>query len=171
MADIGVDFDAINRKEKRLEKPSQKPVVSTINMGKAMGSGSGIGRAGASALRGAPNPMIGTGMRVGIGGAPGTGLGMASAGGPGMSMVHGPSSGMGMGMGGGYGGNQPMGGMVAGMNMSMAGGMNMGMRPGVAMLQQQQPPTGFPLGPTMGGYNPMMGPGVYGQQPHNGGYR
>ncbi|KAL8098167.1 hypothetical protein AgCh_031078 [Apium graveolens] len=175
LADIGVDFDAINRKEKRMEKPSQKPVVSTINMGKAMGSGSGIGRAGASALQGAPNPMIGTGMRVGIGGAPGTGLGMAGAGGPGMSMIRDPSTGMGMGMGGGYGVNQPMGGMVAGINMSMAGGMNMGMRggmnmgmrPGVAMQQQ---PTGFPQGPTMGGYSSMSGPGVYGQ-PHNGGYR
>lgn len=165
LADIGVDFDAINRKEKRMEKPSQKLVVSTINMGKAMGSGSGIGRAGASALRGAPNPMIGTSMQVGIGGAPGTGLGMAGAGGPGMSMIRGPNAGM--GMGGGYGVNQPMG-MVAGMNMSMGGGMNMGMRPGVAMQQQ---PTGFPQGPTMGGFNPMMGPGVYGQQPYNGGYR
>ncbi|KAK1351594.1 Clathrin interactor EPSIN 2 [Heracleum sosnowskyi] len=146
LADIGVDFDAINRKEKRMEKPSQKPVVSTINMGKAMGSGSGIGRAGASALRGAPNPMIGTGM----------------------SMIRGPSAGMGIGIGGGYGVNQPMGGMVAGMNLSMAGGMNIGMRPGVAMQQQS---TGFPQGPTMGGYNPMMGPGFYGQQPYNGGYR
>lgn len=165
LADIGVDFDAINRKEKRMEKRSQKPVVSTINMGKAMGSGSGIGRAGASALRGVPNPMIGTGMQVGIGGVPGTGLGMAGSGGPGMSLIRGPS--VGMGMGGGYGVNQPMGSMVAGMNMSMGGGMNMGMRPGITMQQQ---PTGFPQGPTMGGYNPMMGPGVYGQ-PYNGGYR
>ncbi|KAL1827084.1 hypothetical protein ACET3Z_005496 [Daucus carota] len=167
LADIGVDFDAINRKEKRMEKPSQKPVVSTINMGKAMGSGSGIGRAGANALRGAPSPMVGNGMQVGIGGAPGIGLGMAGARGPGMNMIHGPSAGMGigmgMGMGGGYG-NQPL---VGGMNMGMGGGMNMGMRPGVAMQQQ---PSGFPQGPAMGGYNPMMGPGVYGQQPYNGGY-
>ncbi|KAK3204771.1 hypothetical protein Dsin_018817 [Dipteronia sinensis] len=45
LADIGVDFDAINRKEKRTEKqPAQAP-VSTITMGKAMGSGSGMGRA------------------------------------------------------------------------------------------------------------------------------
>ncbi|KAG8060651.1 hypothetical protein GUJ93_ZPchr0002g26526 [Zizania palustris] len=46
-SDIGVDFDSLNRKEKRQEKKtSQAPVVSTITMGKAMGSGSGIGRAG-----------------------------------------------------------------------------------------------------------------------------
>uniref|UniRef100_A0A453PZ58 ENTH domain-containing protein n=1 Tax=Aegilops tauschii subsp. strangulata TaxID=200361 RepID=A0A453PZ58_AEGTS len=50
-ADIGVDFDSINRKDKRQDKKiSQAPVVSTITMGKAMGSGSGIGRAGASAV-------------------------------------------------------------------------------------------------------------------------
>ena len=97
MADIGVDFEALNRKEKRMEKPSTAPAISTINMGKAMGSGSGIGRAGASALRPPPNAMSGPGMGMGMN----------------------PNPGMGMGMRGGYGGmNQPMGGM--GMNMGMA---------------------------------------------------
>ncbi|KAG6597635.1 Clathrin interactor EPSIN 2 [Cucurbita argyrosperma subsp. argyrosperma] len=97
LADIGVDFEALNRKEKRMEKPSTAPAISTINMGKAMGSGSGIGRAGASALRPPPNAMSGPGMGMGMN----------------------PNPGMGMGMRGGYGGmNQPMGGM--GMNMGMA---------------------------------------------------
>nr|CAD1830930.1 unnamed protein product [Ananas comosus var. bracteatus] len=42
-ADIGVDFDSINRKEKREEKKSSTaPVTSTVTMGKAMGAGSGI---------------------------------------------------------------------------------------------------------------------------------
>ncbi|XP_023741696.1 clathrin interactor EPSIN 2 isoform X2 [Lactuca sativa] len=60
LSDIGIDFEAINRKEKRMEKPSQTPVVSNVSMGKAMGSGSGMGRAGAgSVLRPTPNPMMG----------------------------------------------------------------------------------------------------------------
>ncbi|KAH1140731.1 hypothetical protein GYH30_029551 [Glycine max] len=80
LADIGVDFDAINRREKRMEKPTTTTVASTVTMGKAMGSGSGMGRAGVGALRPPPNPMMG----------------------PGVGMAH-------MGMGG-YGGmNVPMG--------------------------------------------------------------
>ncbi|KRH36336.1 hypothetical protein GLYMA_10G296900v4 [Glycine max] len=80
LADIGVDFDAINRREKRMEKPTTTTVTSTVTMGKAMGSGSGMGRAGVGALRPPPNPMMG----------------------PGVGMAH-------MGMGG-YGGmNVPMG--------------------------------------------------------------
>ncbi|KAL8122448.1 clathrin interactor EPSIN 2-like isoform X1 [Apium graveolens] len=153
--DIGVDFDAINRKEKRMEKPSQTPVMSTVTMGKAMGSGSGIGRAGASALRGGPNPVA-SGMNIGMGGVsgPGMGLGGARGAGLGMGMVSvpgggigmggGPNAGMGMGMpmgggygvnqsmGGGYGGNQPMGGgygvnqPIGGMGIDMGMGMNLG---------------------------------------------
>lgn len=65
MADIGVDFDALNRREKRLEKPVATPVTSTITMGKAMGSGSGMGRAGAGGLRPPANPMMGPGPGVG----------------------------------------------------------------------------------------------------------
>ncbi|KAF2300124.1 hypothetical protein GH714_009270 [Hevea brasiliensis] len=67
LADIGIDFDAINRKEKRMEKPTTAAVTSTVTMGKAMGSGSGIGRAGGrmqspgSAMPGGYNPMMGTG--------------------------------------------------------------------------------------------------------------
>ncbi|KAK9072523.1 hypothetical protein SSX86_008957 [Deinandra increscens subsp. villosa] len=65
LSDIGIDFEAINRKEKRMEKPSKTPVTSNVAMGKAMGSGSGIGRAGAGGLRSAPNPMAGPGMGMG----------------------------------------------------------------------------------------------------------
>ncbi|KAH7573389.1 hypothetical protein JRO89_XS03G0137700 [Xanthoceras sorbifolium] len=72
LADIGVDFDAINRKEKRMEKqPAQAP-VSTITMGKAMGSGSGMGRAGASVLRPPPNPVMGVHMQPQMGMPPGS---------------------------------------------------------------------------------------------------
>ncbi|XP_022137872.1 clathrin interactor EPSIN 2 isoform X2 [Momordica charantia] len=148
LADIGVDFEALNRKEKRMEKPSTAPVVSTINMGKAMGSGSGIGRAGAGALRPPPNVMSGSGMGMGMG------IGM---GGMGMGMGMSPNPGMGMGIGmRGYGGmNQPMGGM----------GMNMGM--GQQGVPMQQPRANMP-----GVYNPMMGGGGYApQQPPYGGYR
>ncbi|PKU74616.1 Clathrin interactor EPSIN 2 [Dendrobium catenatum] len=43
---IGIDFDDINRKEKRREmKSSQTPLPSSLAMGKAMGAGSGLGRA------------------------------------------------------------------------------------------------------------------------------
>ncbi|KAM7256618.1 hypothetical protein ACFE04_012359 [Oxalis oulophora] len=66
MSDIGIDFEAINRKEKRMEKqPAGPPPASTTVMGKAMGSGSGLGRAGAGAIRGSLNPM--TGIRPGMG--------------------------------------------------------------------------------------------------------
>ncbi|WJX75083.1 hypothetical protein P8452_58651 [Trifolium repens] len=150
LSDIGIDFESINRKEKRMEKPTNTPVTSTVNMGKAMGSGSGIGRAGAGALRPNPNSMMGSGMGMGMGmgNAPG-GMGMGGYGG-GMN----PSMGMGMG------------GMGMGMGM---GGMGMGM--GMGQGYQMQPPTGMPPGSNMpGNYNNMMGPGGYAQQPY-GGYR
>ncbi|XP_050372730.1 clathrin interactor EPSIN 2 [Argentina anserina] len=152
--DIGIDFDAINRKEKRMEKQPATSATSAISMGKAMGSGSGMGRAGAGVLRAPANPMVGSGMGMGMG--PGMGMGM------GMGMGRG--GGMGMG---GYGGmNQPMG---AGMGMGMNMGMNMGMGMNVGM--GMQPPTGLPPGSNVpSGYNPMMGQGGYPQQPY-GGYR
>ncbi|KAG6663948.1 hypothetical protein CIPAW_02G057100 [Carya illinoinensis] len=70
MADIGVDFDALNRKEKRMEKPATTPVMSTVNMGKAMGSGSGMGRAGMNQPMGMGMQMgmnLGMGMNMGMG--------------------------------------------------------------------------------------------------------
>ncbi|VFQ92315.1 unnamed protein product [Cuscuta campestris] len=57
LADIGVDFDAMNRKEKRMASPSNSTAPS-ITMGKAMGCGSGIGRAGAGALRPLQTQMV-----------------------------------------------------------------------------------------------------------------
>lgn len=78
--DIGIDFDSINRKEKRMEKQPATPAASTVTMGKAMGSGSGIGRAGASVLRGQPNPMIGSGMGMGMGPGPGPAMGVGMQG-------------------------------------------------------------------------------------------
>jgi epsin len=148
LADIGVDFDALNRKEKRMEKQPMTPVVSTITMGRAMGSGTGLGRAGAGVLRPPPNPTIGSGMGMGGGVNMGMGMGMG-----------GPGSGIGMG---GYGGmQQPMGGV--GMGAGMNAGMNMG------MMQGGQMPPGSAM---PGGYNPMMGSGGYpSQQPYGGGYR
>ncbi|XP_039071052.1 clathrin interactor EPSIN 2-like isoform X1 [Hibiscus syriacus] len=123
LADIGVDFDALNRKEKRMEKPAPNSVTSTITMGKAMGSGSGIGRSGASALRPPANPMVGSGMGMGMG-------------------MGGPAGGM--GMGGGYGGmnQRPMG---MGMN-------NMGMKMGMGQRPYMQPQAGMPgsYNPMMG---------------------
>ncbi|XP_058094509.1 clathrin interactor EPSIN 2-like isoform X2 [Magnolia sinica] len=194
LADIGIDFDSINRKEKRREeKSSATPVTSTITMGKAMGSGSGIGRAGATGLLPPPNPMMGTsmgmgmmgmgggagmgmGMGMGMGGGAGMGMGMGMGGGAGMGMGGGAGMGMGMGGGagmgmgmGGYGGmNQPMG-----MNMGAPGmGMGMGMNMGMGQGAQMQPAAGIPPAPSMqGGYNPMMGIGGYAPQQPYGGYR
>ncbi|XP_006648078.1 clathrin interactor EPSIN 2 [Oryza brachyantha] len=176
-ADIGVDFDSINRKEKRQEKKvSQAPVVSTINMGKAMGAGSGIGRAGASAMAPPANPM-GAGRGVGMGIGPGSGYG----GGMGMNRPTGMGMGMNqqqMGMGMGMGMNQQQMGMGMGMNqqpMGMGMGMNqqpMGMNMGMGMNQgmAMRPPMGMGPGGIPGaGYNPM-GTGYGGQQPY-GGYR
>ncbi|XP_023526812.1 clathrin interactor EPSIN 2-like isoform X1 [Cucurbita pepo subsp. pepo] len=91
LVDIGVDFESLGRREKRMEKPSIAPMVSTINMGKAMGSGSGIGRAGEGVLRPPPNAMSGTGM----------GMGMRGYGG-----MNQPMGGMGMNMGMGQQGIQ-----------------------------------------------------------------
>ncbi|XP_071717682.1 clathrin interactor EPSIN 2-like isoform X2 [Rutidosis leptorrhynchoides] len=62
MSNIGVDFEALNRKDKRMEKPSATPMTSNVTMGKAMGSGSGIGRAGVGPLRPQQNPMMGPSM-------------------------------------------------------------------------------------------------------------
>ncbi|KAL7081514.1 hypothetical protein ACP275_14G044300 [Erythranthe tilingii] len=188
LSDIGVDFDSINRREKRMEKPTTAAVTSTVTMGKAMGSGSGIGRAGAGAIRTAPpNPTMNPGMNMGMNGGPGAGMGMGMGGygvnqqmgrGMGMGMGMGmnmPGNNMGMGMGPGM--NMGMGmGMGQGMNMGMGQGMNMGMGPGMnmgmgpSMNMQQQ--TGVPPGSTTapgGGYNNMMGTGNYGQQPYGGG--
>lgn len=161
LSDIGVDFDAINRREKRMEKPTTSAVTSTITMGKAMGLGSGMGRAGAGALGPPPNSMVGPGMGMAVGGGGGYGGGVNR---PPMSMNMGIGKGMGMNMGG-----QTMG---MGMNMSsnIGTGMNTGMGPGGAPMQ----PMGFPPGANMpGGYNLMMGRGggYIQQQPYGGGYR
>eukprot|EP00268_Persea_americana_P057128 TRINITY_DN6824_c0_g2_i6.p1 TRINITY_DN6824_c0_g2~~TRINITY_DN6824_c0_g2_i6.p1 ORF type:complete len:552 (-),score=129.97 TRINITY_DN6824_c0_g2_i6:393-1901(-) len=147
LADIGVDFDSINRKEKRIEKTPAAPVTSTITMGKAMGAGSGIGRAGATCLMPPLNPMLGSGM----------GMGMAMGGGIGMGMGMGNVPGMGVG---GYRG---------GMNQTMGMGMNNGIVRGTQML----PAPGLPPGPGMqgSGYNPMMGMGGYPSHQPYGGHR
>ncbi|GAB4834159.1 hypothetical protein Ancab_032423 [Ancistrocladus abbreviatus] len=150
LADIGVDFESLNRKEKRTEKPAATPVVSTVTMGKAMGSGSGIGRAGASALRASENPMMGSGMNMGMG------MGGGHGGGMGMGM------GLNMGMGGYYGMNQAMG-----RGTSMGMGQNTGM--GMGMMGQGPPLQPMNLMPP--GYSPTMGGGGYTQQPYGGGYR
>lgn len=141
--DIGIDFEAINRKEKRMEKPAATSVTSNVTMGKAMGSGSGLGRAGAGAIRGPLNPMAGPAAGMGMGGMSsgpgmaGMGIGMAGMGmsaSPGMGMSGGPGMGMGgpgmggMGMGGG-----PAVGMGIGMAMNGMGGMGMGGGPGAGM--------------------------------------
>ncbi|CAJ1846420.1 unnamed protein product [Sphenostylis stenocarpa] len=138
LADIGVDFEAINRKEKRMEKPTTAAVTSTINMGKAMGSGSGMGRAGAGALRSPSNPMMGSGMGMGVG----------------MGMGNGPGVGMGMG---GYGGMNPS------MGMGMGG---MGMGQGYQMQPPTGLPPGSNMPGSYN--NSMMGPGSYGQHPYGG---
>lgn len=44
-----------------MEKPTTTAVTSTVTMGKAMGSGSGMGRAGPGSLRPQSNPMMGMG--------------------------------------------------------------------------------------------------------------
>ncbi|CAN1732060.1 Clathrin interactor EPSIN 2 [Linum perenne] len=150
LSDIGIDFDAINRKEKRMEKPTTTTATSTVTMGKAMGSGSGMGRAGATAVRPATNLMTGPpGGGMGMGGVPGSGMGIGMSGGP-------PS--MGMGGSGGYGG---------GMNpaMGMGGARGMGLGQGAAM---QPDPRGSSM---VSGYNNMMGGGGYPQQPYGGGFQ
>lgn len=164
MAELGIDFESLNRKEKRTEKPSSSvPTTSNVSMGKAMGSGTGMGRARAGALRPSVNPMMGSGMGMGMG----TGTGMGMGNGVGVDSIGQQPMGMGMG---GYGpmGQQPMsmGGMGVGMGMGM-GGMNMGMGRGAPM---QPPNNGLAPGSNMNNYNPMMGRGGYPQQPYGGGY-
>ncbi|CAN6279669.1 unnamed protein product [Urochloa humidicola] len=163
-ADIGVDFDSINRKEKRQEKKiNQAPVVSTVTMGKAMGAGSGIGRAGAGGMAPPPNPMgAGRPMGMGTGAGYGGGIGMNRPMGMGMGMGMNQQQ-MGMGMN-----QQPMGMMGMGMNQQPMGGMNMGM--GMNQGMPMRPPMGMgPGGMPGAGYN-QMGASYGGQQPY-GGYR
>lgn len=153
LAGIGVDFDAINRKDKRLEpKSSGPPPTSTIVMGKAMGSGSGVGRSAASSIAPPPNPMMGP-NNMGMGGmGPMGSMGMGMRGPPGMGM-------------GGYGGN---------MNQAPMGMMNMGM---MGQHGPMQPPNQGMQQGGGGGFNPMMGMGGYNNPQHppygggGGGYR
>ncbi|XP_072978610.1 clathrin interactor EPSIN 3-like [Typha angustifolia] len=142
-ADIGVDFDSINRKERRDEKKSSTALVtSTITMGKAMGAGSGIGRVGASGLAPSSNPMIGSNMGIRMGMAGGAGMGMGAYGG---SMNQQTVMGMGM-------------------NVGMSMGQGMPMRPPNGMLPGGAAAPGV-------GYNPMMNTGYGSQQMYGGGYR
>lgn len=155
-ADIGIDFDDMNRKERRKEKSAAAPVISTVAMGKAMGAGSGIGRAGAIGLMAPPNPMLCSGMA----------MGMSMQAGASMSMGVGPSMGMGIGMGMRNVSGMGMGGYGGGMNQPM--GMNMGMGVGMGQSQRAQmfPGTGL-LPPGMqGGYNTMGMGGYASQQPY-----
>ncbi|KAK1426344.1 hypothetical protein QVD17_15015 [Tagetes erecta] len=120
LSDIGVDFEALNRKEKRMEKPSATLITSNTTMGKAMGSGSGLGRANAGALRPQPNPMMGPSMAApGAGAAPGYGAGYGGMNQPmGQFQMQPPSGGYlppgtynpMIGRGGGGYGQQPYGG-------------------------------------------------------------
>ncbi|CAA6655248.1 unnamed protein product [Spirodela intermedia] len=98
LADIGVDFESINRKEKRKEKATVTP-VSTTTMGKAMGSGSGIGRAGVVGLAPLQTPLLVLAWGWGW-----------------YQSTHGMGMGMGMNMGVGAGA-QPPGGMPSGQAM------------------------------------------------------
>ncbi|XP_019082927.1 PREDICTED: clathrin interactor EPSIN 3-like isoform X2 [Camelina sativa] len=185
LADIGVDFEAINRKEKRLEKPTtaQQQVTSTINMGKAMGSGTGLGRAGAGAMRPPTNSMVGSSMPTGMnaGGYGGMNqnhpMGIQQNHPMGMNQHYpmGMNQNYPMGMNQnhsmGMNHNQPMGNQ----NYPMGMGMNMGgYGQGYPMQPQQgmgMAPPGPPQGMT-GAYNPMMGQGGYNpqqQQPYGGG--
>ncbi|XP_010524129.1 PREDICTED: clathrin interactor EPSIN 2-like isoform X2 [Tarenaya hassleriana] len=110
LADIGVDFDAINRKEKRLEKQPTAQVTSTITMGKAMGSGSGLGRAGSTGMRPPPAPVVGSNMAMGGMNQRPMGMGMNTGGyGQGYPMV-GPGGYNPMMGPGGYNPQQPYGG-------------------------------------------------------------
>ncbi|CAA2971081.1 Hypothetical predicted protein [Olea europaea subsp. europaea] len=125
LADIGVDFEAINRKDRRMEKPTASTPTSNVTMGKAMGSGSGIGRAGAGSLRPAPNPIMGSGMGIGTTGQPGVSIGM-----------------------GGYGVNsQPMGNMGMGMNMGIGQGVHMQQQTGFPPVTR---PGGYNYNPMTG---------------------
>lgn len=157
MADLGIDFESLNRKEKRVEKSSAAPSTPNVTMGKAMGSGSGIGRAGAGTLRPAASPMIsssmGTAAGMGMGGGPGVGMGMVGYG----SMSQQP---MGMSM-------SDVGISVGGMGMGISVG---GMGRGMGRRAPMHSPNGLAPGSDMNSYNPMMGRGGYPQQPYGGGY-
>ncbi|XP_023748752.1 clathrin interactor EPSIN 2 [Lactuca sativa] len=108
LSDIGVDFEALNRKERRMEKTNTTPMAtSNVAMGKAMGSGSGIGRAGMGALRPQPNPMMGPGP----GGYPNPPMGQFQMQPPTAGYASGTYNPMmGLGRGGGYGQPPPYGG-------------------------------------------------------------
>uniref|UniRef100_A0A7N0UA29 ENTH domain-containing protein n=1 Tax=Kalanchoe fedtschenkoi TaxID=63787 RepID=A0A7N0UA29_KALFE len=156
LADIGVDFDALNRKEKRMEKQSAAPPISTVSMGKAMGSGSGMGRAGAGAVRPPVNPMVGSGA------------GMPSYGGmnqQAVGMNRAQVVGMNMGIGQGPQGQRPPGGIYGPQQPIMGGGSGYG---------PQQPMIGIVHGhqrPMYQSQPPMMGQGYNPQQPYGRGYQ
>ncbi|XXG89626.1 hypothetical protein AAC387_Pa12g1584 [Persea americana] len=162
LADIGIDFVDMNRKEKRKEKSTAAPVISTVIMGKAMGAGSGIGRAGASGFVPPPNAMLGSGIGIGMGMGMGNVSGMGMGGSPGMAIGMGGGIGMGMGMGNVSG--MGMGGYGGRLNQSIGMNMGMGMGQGAA---QMFPGSGLPPG-MQGGYNTMGMGGYTSQQPYGG---
>lgn len=127
--DIGVDFDSINRKEKLKEKKAiNAPApMSTITMsGKAMGSGSGIGRSGATSIP-PQNHMMTPQMGMG---APGMNLGMGG-------YARGQPMGMGIGQGGAP--MQPGFGMPQGQTMPRGVGYNPMLGMGGNNYGSQQP--------------------------------
>lgn len=138
LANIGINIDSIAMSEKKEEE--KKTFMGS--MGKPMGSGSGLGRGGASTLAPSASPMMGTyatavgmgsyGTGVGIG----TGSGMGA--GAGLGMTKGPEMGMNPRMGMPGMGMQPPMGMPSGTGTGFAMNYTMGTGQGGFATQQHQ---------------------------------
>jgi len=132
LANIGINLDSIAMSERKEEEKK----AFTGSMGKPMGSGSGVGRAGASTLVPSATPMMGTyGTAVGMG-SYGTGVGIGT--GSGMGVTKGPEMGMTPRMGMPGIGMQPPMGMPSGTGTGFAMNYTMGAGQGGFATQQQQ---------------------------------
>uniref|UniRef100_A0A0D6QWN1 ENTH domain-containing protein n=1 Tax=Araucaria cunninghamii TaxID=56994 RepID=A0A0D6QWN1_ARACU len=142
LAEIGIHLDSITSSERKEEEKKAPP----FSRGKAMGSGSGLGRAGASTMAAPVSPMMGPyGM-----GAYGANMGMGAYG-----------TGTGAGVGGGMGAMMGLGtGITPG---TVAPGVGMG--PAVSMPSNTG--AGFATNFTMGAGQG----GLSSQQKYFGGFR
>jgi epsin len=132
LAEFGLDGlkDSIFSTQE-IRKKQDRPLPAQGNMGKAMGSGTGLGKVGAAGIAPPPAPSMMGGMNLGMG------MGMRQ-----------PSMGLGMNM------NQ---GMAPNVGYAAAPGMGVNPGYGVPPGMEMAPGMGQGPNPGMGGYGPGMG--------------
>ncbi|CAM6092744.1 unnamed protein product [Calypogeia fissa] len=165
LAELGIDLKDSIFSAAELRKKEEKAQPTASNMGRAMGSGTGRGLAGAGGIAPPPAPSMMGGMNMGMGGM-GMGVRQPAMGGMGMGVNTGYMGNPGMAPNVGYSAAPGMGinpgfGISPGMGMTPGMGQGMGMNPGMAGYGQG-------VGMVQGGYATGMGMGGYPNQQYSG---